>query len=670
MISLYRIVPNEEHTLVVFQGDHEDIGAIAAICGFSPRRTTLYHSYEQEYYAYLRGPTRGQKEASLLDYLRRHYSGPELEMFRFRGTHPLSGSQMPGDCASSMTTRVQTFFAQRHGRICSGGGLGCRVFRAQALEVAPGLAVREGVSYRVSIANDSIPVIQTDIAFRFERDGREVTLTKLYEACADKPDAINAIHQFQLRSTDDILLMVQSFIQSLKQLGSEFEFSDRLMRAGESGWDAWLWAHELASGLVAGNGRKLTIPLDILKTRSGLYKPPGEMDVTVLYPDDPGHKMFPAVKGAQFDQELRAILDATMPDRSFRHRYLPYQLGGEAAETVQAINQLWGDSNSKHLVLMIIPPKNDQRSGSLDLQIAAQQSLRLSVELRHLRRNTYVVSCGWDTLVDEHARGYAINLAVIKGLTVLGAVPWVIDNMPHAVDYSADDLCFIGIDVNTNRAIPIAGGVVFDGQGQLCGYQVVRLATPDGDRIGAEELRHLVSGLLKHYRVVTGRTEKHVVVHRDGILELDEANELHLLLNNKVSHDLVEIRKSGAARLRQPGNLAGTPSKDVTMANERLATAILCNTLAVPESVGNHGRVFPAPDSIAVRRCEGATSIKTLAAQIYLLTQIHHAHFHRTVQLPVTTAYADALVGNCRLPREDEITFGRPINDNSQPYWL
>lgn len=670
MIGVYRIIPNEAETLVVFQGDRNDTAAIAAICGFSPRRTTLYHSYEQEYYAYLRGPNRKQKEAAVLDYLQRHYNGPELEMFRFRGTHQVANSRVPGDCASSMTTRIQTFFAQTQGRICSGGGLGYRVFRAQAIDVAPGLGVREGVSYRISIANDGIAVIQADIAYRFEQDGKEIKLTHLYQNCADKPDVINAIHQVQLRSTDDILGIVQSFIRSLKQIGPEFEFSDQPMRAGELGWEARFWAHELAPRLVAGRGQKLTIPLDILKTRSGLYKSPGELDVTVLYPDDPGHKMFPAVDGDRFDQELRTILDATMPDRRFKHCYLPYPLGGETTETVQAVSQLWGDRSSKHLVLMIIPPENAQQLGSADMQLAAQQSRQLNIELRQLRNNTYVVSCGWDTLADEHVRGYVINLAVLKGLLVLGAVPWVIDNMPPAPEHSTDDLCFIGIDVNTNRQVPLAGGVVFDGQGQLCGYQVVRLATPDGDRIGAEELRRLLNGLLQHFREATGRMENHVVVHRDGLLGIDEANEVHCLLNNRVSNDLVEVRKSGAPRLRQPGNLAGTPSKDVAMINDRLATAILCNTLAVPESVGKQGRVFPAPDSIAIRRCDGRTPIKILAAQIYLLAQVHHAHFHRTVQLPVTIAYADALVGNCRLLREDEVTFGRAINDNSQPYWL
>lgn len=670
MISLYRFVPKEAYTLFQFQGDQEDISAIAAICGFAPRRTTLSWSYEQEHYVYLRGHARKQKETAVLAYLEHHYKGPQLEMFRFRGTCALPNDRLPRDWANYLSGRIQAFFAQKHGRICTSGRLGYKVFRANACQVGEGVGIREGISYRLSIVHDFVPVIQTDIAFRFELEGAEVTRTQLYQHCAKEPDVIDALHQIEMRHTDDILKMAQSFLHSLKQIGPEFEFSDKPMHAGEFGWEAWLWAHEHAPRLLGGRRSQLVIPLDMLETRGGFYKLPGEMDLLVLYPDDPNHELFPAVNGKQFDLELRAILDAALPDRTFQHRYVPYPLAGPTDETVELINQQWDNEDFNHLLLMIAPPKEIRQTGNLELQMVGERALQLSRELRRLRFNTYVASCGWDALADEYSRRFAIDTAILKGLTVLGGVPWVVDNMPHPDNCSTDELCFIGIDVNINRETPVAGGVIFDGRGQLCGYRIVRIPMPDGDRINDAELNRLIKGLRKYFHKVTGQTEKHVVIHRDGILGINEALALRALLKDEVSYDLVEIRKSGAARLRQPKNLSGTPSKDIAMGNERLARAFLCNTLSVPETIKARSQVFPAPDSIGVYRCDGTTSIKTLAAQVYLLAQVHHANFHRTVQLPVTTAYADALVNNSRPLKEHELEFGKPIEDGSHPYWL
>lgn len=670
MISLYRFLPTEEHTLVVFQGHNEDIDAIRQLCGFRPYRTTLPTSYEDGFYIYIREPSRTMKENKVLDYLRQHYTPPKIEMLQFRGRHTLVNDRSKNQWAQYLEDQIRNFFSMKHARICKRGGLGSEIFRAQPIEPVEGIRVHDGISYRLYISPEWVAIIQIDIAYRFELNGSEAKRSDVYRHCAGNTNALEQLRQFELRSTDQIFDIAKRFVSSLEELGPEFQFNTEPSAAGEAGWEAWLWEHEFAPQLVGGNGSKLRISLDVRRSGVGIYKSPENVQLLILYPDDPSHETFPRINRRQFDIELRRIIRDLLPADSIEPLYFPYPLIGSFESTLEQIGRQNGGETQKSLILMIAPPEDSEKTNDENLLAADNQARQFNRELRRLKRNSYVVSFDWMSLLNENDRRFAINTSILKGLTVLGGIPWLIDSMPVTADYAAEDVCFIGVDVNPWRTPAVAGGVAIDGFGRLCGYHLVRLERPNGDRIGESELECLITRLRNHFLSSTGRNARHIILHRDGILNWQEAEHLRNLLQDvPVGFDLVEVRKSGAPRLRQPGNKLGTPSKDIAIGSERLARAFLCNTLSVGQPINKYNWIFPASEGLGIYRKDGHSPIKILAAQVYMLSLAHFANFHRTVRLPISTAYADALVNRAILTSGKTNT-GKAIVDNVQPYWL
>ena len=121
--------------------------------------------------------------------------------------------------------------------------------------------------------------------------------------------------------------------------------------------------------------------------------------------------------------------------------------------------------------------------------------------------------------------------------------------------------------------------------------------------------------------------------------------------------------------MRQHGNELHTPSKDIAVGSTSEGYAIMNNTLVVGEQLSSGRRVFPAPDSIRIRRVVGSTTIKTLAAQTYVCSLANYSSLRRTERLPCTIAFADSLVNNaCLKPEQNDM--GQPIDGTSTVYWL
>ena len=162
---------------------------------------------------------------------------------------------------------------------------------------------------------------------------------------------------------------------------------------------------------------------------------------------------------------------------------------------------------------------------------------------------------------------------------------------------------------------------------------------------------------------------KHIVIHRDGISGSEIDGALKATEQLKLRCDFVEVRKHGAPRIRQTGNIAGTPSKDIAIGSEQEGFSYLVNTLSLIERVSPHHFVFPAPESLTICRICGNTPMKVLSAQVYALSRAYYGAYHRTERLPVTILYADALVNNASL-KESQKEFGKIIDSNSKAYWL
>lgn len=350
-------------------------------------------------------------------------------------------------------------------------------------------------------------------------------------------------------------------------------------------------------------------------------------------------------------------------------KLIEYKRNDEANVIVSCENFLKSYSDCMPFFFVIAPPENSDNSPDPELVELNAFTGRLENRLRRLRHGSYTVTLQWDKLVEKYDRKYIVENATIKALTVMGAVPWRIRNIACNKDEGIEDICFVGLDLNVYKKIPILGGVIFDGYGTLRGYHIAKLANQRGDHIDRSALSSVISKLLKYYQTVTNKKPHHVIVHRDGLVGDEEKVIVELSAKFNIAFDLIEIRKSGAPRIRQINNEQGTPSRDVAIGSELDKTAYLVNTLVLKESLSKGKFVFPAPNPIAIRRVVGDTPIKILAAQTYALSLASYNSVRRTDSLPITISYADSLVTRASL-KNDQFEFGKKIDTRNRVYWL
>lgn len=319
------------------------------------------------------------------------------------------------------------------------------------------------------------------------------------------------------------------------------------------------------------------------------------------------------------------------------------------------------------IFLIIAPPEGCKESNDPELKELDLFTSRLDKSLRKFQG--YTVTIGWDNLSDKDSskqNHYVVENALLKGLMVLGAVPWQVLMPKFQNEQYEQNVCFIGIDVNPRKSI--AGGVILNTFGVLTAQHIVRTSLANEDKIDGDALSLLVQKLINHYRSSVGIQPKHIVIHRDGLLKDDISHLIDYLRKFKISYDMLEVKKNGTPRIRQPNNVDGIPLKDIAMGNEEGSIAYLCNTITFPEYLST-GVVFPAPDGITIHRVYGKTSMKMLAAQVFALSRATDGSYRRTEKLPATIVYADALVNHASL-REYQRDFGKPINHNTRITWL
>ena len=671
MITLYRFLPNENEILVNIQGDEDDVKALEAIINTRVYLTKRASSYEQEHYCYIRGSSRAENEQKVVDYLQTNYTPPPVELLLFKGKNACPDDRPASYWPAVLAGQIQQFFAQKQQRMIGPGRLGYEVFLAEPLETAPGLHLYEGITYRISVQPDFIPIVQTDITFRYVLDGETVSRTKVLHRFSGQADILVAVHEQETKTTDDIFELSQRFVRSLDFIGEQFKFNEQPLTTEELGWQTWLWAHENPLTLEVSEGEQIHVATEMLLSDLGLYHPPDPFQLISIYPEDTDKPRVPAINGRDFVSQVRKVLRETLPGRQVPIDYAGFALGEANEATVEQCKQL----NDQHperktLYLMIAPPRESRQAHDPDLAAMDTQSFKLMRAVRKLGTMNYLVTLNWDKLLDDYDRTFIIESAVLKGLVVLGATPWRVQNIPFANGNIADNVCFIGLDVKADREPAIVGGAIIDGYGVLRGYHVARLKDSQGDLIDNAALSQIVERLLDHFCQATNREPAHVIVHRDGLYHGEETAHLqYLLAELGMTYDLVEIRKSGAPRLRQGGNLFGTPSKDIAVGSEIKNVAYLSNTLSVGQNVSGHW-IFPATESIGVHRKIGNSPIKVLAAQVHALSRAHISAIRRTERLPVSTAYADALVSNVGFRSRQGSHFGKAIGQDAQPYWL
>ena len=677
MIRVYRIARSSVETRLTWQSTGEDIEALRQILNFTPRLSHRTELFEQGYYAYVRGIQRERIEATALQYFRSHYSPPEVELTVFQSKRQVGTHISITEFCATIESDICSHFRSK-GALVVEGGLGYRVFsnRDENRRSIGRLSLRRGVEFKVAVDDSNHLLIFTDVTHQVEADGRLLTEQELRRQTDVDLDMLFLLRKdFATVDTDDLFKLCNDFVERLpKTIKSDFIVASTPCRASDLGYETWLWTHELSLEIEVGSSRRVALAQSISEDpdlQTGLHTPPStNLLVFLLHPSARLAPEFAQETWTDVVSLMERNLVSMLPRREVHIVSILYDNLNDTASVTGSI-EVATKNNSSATALFILAAPTESAFGAAvqrDIEISNFTG-KLFQDIRKKNRGSYTVTLDWNVVRSERDRRWAIENALLKGITVLGAVPWRISGIPFAEESTAQDVCFIGVDVNIYRQVPVVGGVIFDGYGIAKGYHLVQLEEPHGDHIGARSLASLLGNLLNHFTDIAKAPPKHIVIHRDGRVDDSDIEAASILPKHGFSVDLVEIRKSGSPRIRQLGNTVGTPSRDIAVGNLRSKEVILNTTLVLNEQLQNGRWIFPAPDPLALNHRLGATPLKIIASQVYALTLANYNSYRRTNRLPITTAYADALVNNAKL-KPGESDFGKSIDRNTVIYWL
>ena len=662
MINLYRLVHYPNETLVLFQGDSTDLEQISQILHFKPFEAKK--DYETGHGAYLRGKWREKSEREILHYLQSHYRPLPLELSIFTTDDPLPRTRSQAEWQHFITDYINEYFEGKEHLLDKKHGQSTIYRREPSMRVDE-LEAYEGISFVLDITPEYKPLLTCSLSYRYHIDGAFADQRVIDDYALEKPEIFTKKHEFETRNTNSQFDLIQQFIRSLPAIpqSNNLRFRIEPITSEELGYETWLWEHEMKPALEVGKGSQVTLAQWISEYGLGLYAPPpADLAVIYVHPDATLDEWCKNANWHKLGRFINDKLHEFLGSHVTLHQ-LSYSLELTDSDISSKIDQLPELSHTL-LTVMIIPPR--VKTGHVPSELN-DTTFAFQKQLRHLKRGTYVSTVEWTNLL-HNDQDYAIESSLLKGFMAIGAQPWRLANMPLC-DSEAHSTCFVGIDAIKRRGEAIIGGVILDAWGVLRGYHLYKVPQGTGEFADAHTFTDLTTNLIRHFESATNNKVKHLILHRDG---QTHGREWYLLpeklAEQGITMDLVEIRKRNQPLLRQQGNQWGIPSKDIAIGNCELNKAYLNNTHTIGQNIGRQW-IYPAPVAIGVVKVEGPSPLKELAAQVYALTRVNYTSYRRTVHVPATIDYADAMVGNVNL-KGAQTNDGRPLGPNAKPYWL
>lgn len=666
MISLYRIEHRPNQTLIRFQGNSSDAEQISRMLPFVLHKDKK--QLEGGYYTYLDGDKREKYELEMSHYLKSKYRPLPLELSIFTTHNPLPRTRSRDEWRFLVANCINRFFEEKEYSLIKKGGKSTIYRRKPKCYSQLQLEAYEGISYTLRITPEWEPILTCDISYRYRIDGEFADRRALETYAVERPEILSEMRNFETRNAESKFDLMRDFISSLPVIPKtdELTFRTEPMNSGELGYETWLWEHEMKPCLEVGQGRKVPLANWISDYNFGLYAPPSaDLEVIYVYPDATFREWYQQSDSYwdRLGNIIRNCLRKFLGNHVAIHK-LPYTLDRTVSDFNAKIDKL-PELSKNLLIVMLIPPRVNNHPVLSELE---KSTSYINKQLRKLKGSyAYVSAVEWTNFRHDN-QDNIIESCLLKGFMAIGAQPWRLANMPLSKS-EPHSTCFIGIDApKRSDGEAMIGGVILDTWGILRGYHIYKVPQGSGEFADPQTFKDLTVKLIQHFVSTTNNPVKHVILHRDGRTHEREWSLLpQALAEQRITMDLVEIRKRNQPLLRQSVNRGGTPSKDIAIGNIELKRAYLNNTLSIRKK--GDGPIFPATQSIQIVKVKGVSPLKELAAQVHALTRVHYGAYRRTVYVPATIDYADAMVKNVHL-QSTQTNGGNPLNSDVKPKWL
>lgn len=200
----------------------------------------------------------------------------------------------------------------------------------------------------------------------------------------------------------------------------------------------------------------------------GFYLQPSDIQVILFLPTPDSSPAISDIDWQRVTKEANDCLEKFLPDVEAPFSVIKYSLDGDPSMAIQEFRMVLERClNLRTLCLMVTPGPQARFSQSPEVKDAEKQSYQLNRRLRGLIKIGYTATVGWDNPRETLEIEYVINNVLIRALYRLGAVPWVLIDLPFQAK-QADSVYFLGLFGHAESRQ--AAGTLFDYQGNLVAF--------------------------------------------------------------------------------------------------------------------------------------------------------------------------------------------------------
>lgn len=665
MINLYRPARYPDRDTFLVQAEDKDLHEFRS--KFFPIRAepTKKEGFEREHYIFLRYENRELFE-SIRSFFRENFSAPSIQVSVFRSTHELSTTWKANVWEGKVTDAIKSVF-QRQGYGVQDNVYSkmVEVLPAQATFQADEISVFWGCQFWVQVNKDCFVDLWASGNFWFYIDDQPTNFMKIAQKLGDASETIQKIQNFTRRSSEEQFTFLERFISHIGALQAceGIQFRSSPLTANELNMDTWFWLHDSAAAFCGAGDYPSTFTQSLLEPGGGFYHQPDDLGVLVLLPEVGTSSIIPSINwDTDVAEASHTFITRSMSKVSIPFDVIRYPVAGALDGVLDAVRAFVNQHASRRVFCLLPTPGADaRRSTNEQIVAASQQTHNLERELRNIFIKGFTETLDWNNLADPKARQFILENAIMTGLYRFGALPWRLTGLSFDGE-PADNSYFLGV-AGSPESGAIAG-VVIDSSAKLIAFAG---EYPEGKNVDFPDrvlglITDIISGGFHH----TLPKPLHLIVHLSSELSPLAGQIQKKLEQAKLACDVVSIHPDSSVRFLQTNNKEGTPSNGIAIGDSSKGIAYLMNTLAVAEKT-SRGYIYPSPAPLMLRVWGGNTSLKTLASHVYWLSAAHINALHRTVDLPITIAYAQALQKHiAKTRRSMRVT----KNHNRTLFWL
>jgi len=646
MIHIYRMTRYPDVDKIIFQGTDDTVKNFKLRFPLRVQPTKM--GFEEGWFTWLRDDYREKFFAPIHSFFQAHYSPPEIRLSCFQSKNALSELWPKEVWRQKVSDAIQTLFS-KNGYTAQPNPHG------ESVDVVPSkpsfqienVEVYWAVGYWVEIGNDRKPVLWCYDRFLTLLDGRPASLEQIGRALGEDSHILQKIRHFTTRNAEEQFNILRRFVKHITPLTAceNIAFSDEPVAAKDAGFETWFWLRDSDACFEVSNGLKTNLAQALLGEGCGLFVQPDDLLLIVILPDPQSSPLVPQIEWPRVLSDIDLFIRQTMPEVEVPMCSFQYPLSGDYGQCMKGVQEAVQKYPGRRvLCLMATPSPVDRRSARQDILAVEQQSRQINRELRAVFQEGYAETLDWNKLRTDKDRPYVIHNALLGSLYRLNAEPWKIADLPFTKEPASGNY-FLGL-YGSEDDRPALAGTLFGHEGGLVAFGGVYLDDPDAGTY-EEELNRLIITLISKGIHQSKPKPVHLIIHMTPELQGYTPEIKAIVERLALTFDLLAIKHSSVHFL-QPMNCQGTPSHGIAVGSDASKTAYMMNTLSVGEKTNDRGFIYPNPNTMAIQQLAGASSIKTLAAQIYWLSNGHISALHRTVDTPMTIAYTRALHDHIR----------------------